>query len=265
MKERPILFSAPMVRALLASTKTQTRRLMKAQPEPPRAIYGIAGADTTITPDLHLCENGMGVAWRFEMSKIADGKGHHLEAHFIDHEPVRSVCPYGAPGDRLWVRETFFAYGRWETRHSTKKGRDEWHFIDMTLECDRRYVYAVEDDAAGLTLAKRRRAGATPEWWKRPAIFMPRAVSRITLEITEVRVERLQDISEADARAEGIVEQRGGGWGLPAGEHFHLCDPRISYWSLWEAINGRGSVEASPWTWAVTFRELEPTHSRSPQ
>lgn len=86
---------------------------------------------------------------------------------------------------------------------------------------------------------------------------MPRWASRITLEVTGVRVERLHDISEADALAEGIVQLRDGGFGLPAGEHYHAADPRISYWSLWEHINGTGSVEANPWVWVVEFRRLE--------
>ncbi len=87
----------------------------------------------------------------------------------------------------------------------------------------------------------------------RPGMFMPRWASRITLEITAVRVERLQDISREDAMAEGIVIQPDGGYGLADTTHYHATDPRQSYFSLWEAINGPGSVEANPWVWAVTF------------
>jgi hypothetical protein len=85
---------------------------------------------------------------------------------------------------------------------------------------------------------------------------MPRWASRITLDIGGVRVERLQDISEADALAEGIVQLKDGGYGLPAGEHYHSADPRQSYLSLWETINGPGSVEANPWVWVVEFKRL---------
>jgi hypothetical protein len=76
------------------------------------------------------------------------------------------------------------------------------------------------------------------------------------LELTGIRVERLQDISEADALAEGIVPVHGG-FGLPAGEHFHSSDPRQSYFSLWESINGRESLEANPWLWVVEFKRYQ--------
>jgi len=190
MTDRPILFSGPMVRALLDGSKTQTRRLMK--------------------PD---------GKYRLDLVCPADGG------------PAR--CPYGQPGDRLWVRETFYAFGRWETRYSAKKGRDEWHFIDMTAECGNWYFY---DATSQPDAEKFRRSSITPMWWKRPAIFMPRWASRITPEITGVRVERLWDISDADARAEG-------------------CEgTKLSYAKLWDAINGPGSWDANPWVWVVEFR-----------
>jgi len=185
--DRPILFSAPMVRALLAGTKTQTRRAVKMD------------------------------RWR-----LADGGE--------EFAPPTAACPYGQPGDRLWVRE---AWAR------TK----------------------VAQDATGAIVVVYRESDSRTDYggpWK-PSIHMPRAASRITLDITRVRVERLQAISEADAIAEGIV-QTYDGWGLPAGEHYHAADPRQSYFSLWEAINGPGSVEANPWLWVVEFKRLEVAH-----
>jgi hypothetical protein len=86
----------------------------------------------------------------------------------------------------------------------------------------------------------------------------PHATRRIALEITNVRVERLQDISESDAMAEGIVRQHDEGFALADTTHYHAADPRMSYWSLWEAINGAGSVEANPWVWAVSFKRVPP-------
>ena len=188
MSERGILFSAPMVRVLLAGTKTQTRRAVKVH-------ESIAYTD-----------------WR---------------------------SPYGRPGDRLWVRETFFAYGRWEKRYNEVKERDEWRFVDMTRECGLSYQYAA--DNPDVPVEKRR--SITPGWHTRPALFMPRAASRILLEVVSVRVERLQVISEHDAIAEGI--------------ECGVGNPIDSYRSLWEQINGTGSWSANPWIWVVEFRRRE--------
>lgn len=176
------------------------------------------------------------------------------------HGMAGDACPHGAHGDRLRVRETFFAYGRWETRFSTKKARDEWHFVDMTTECDRTYQFAA--DSPDLVLAAGR-GGALPGWHKRPAIFMPRAASRILLEIVSVRVERLNDCSEADAIAEGVHKftdsfMRGlPGWeGYPGA--FARPDAYTAYYDLWEKINGAGSWDANPWVWAIEFKRVTP-------
>ena len=143
------------------------------------------------------------------------------------------------------MRETFYAWGRWETRYSAKKGRDEWHFVDMTLECGRSYAYDTDEDTPMIVT---RRSTVVPLWWRRPAIFMPRAASRITLEITSVRVERLQDISEADAKAEGVALKNS-----PAA---FLTSYVRGFRDLWESINGPGSWAANPWVWRVEFRRL---------
>ncbi|WCM21435.1 hypothetical protein NDK50_08285 [Paraburkholderia bryophila] len=217
MKERPILMNGAMVRATLRdeASKTQTRRIVK----------------------------GMALDW--------------LQPGMFSPEYVASpgsiLSPYGFAGDRLYVRETFFAYGRWETRHNEKKGRDEWHFVDMTTECDRAYQYAADNPDVPVTTS--RNGGVTPAWWKRPAIHMPRAASRITLEVTGVRVERLQEISEADARAEGVTIEERHMNGYCAGE---TRPPSIrAFRELWESINGADSWDANPWVWVVEFRKLE--------
>ena len=170
MKERPILFSAPMVRAILAGTKTQTRRVLKLQPP--------AGAEHHSLADV-------GHPW------------HDIYGH--DGPAVHRVrCPYGQPGDRLWVRETW--------RH-TASGLEESRAIteDITsgIAVDWRATY-IERCMKELGFSREEAEMADNfETWL-PSIHMPRWASRITLEITGVRVERLQDISEADAISEGI-------------------------------------------------------------
>lgn len=185
MSVRGILFSAPMVRALLAGTKAQTRRAVK----------------------------------------VREGSAH-----------ADARSPYCRPGDLLWVRETFFAYGRWDRRYNEKTQRGEWRFADMTRESGRPYQYAA--DNPGLPVEKGR--SATPGWYTRPALFMPRAASRILLEVVAMRVERLQAISEQDAIAEGVEQIAG--------------NPVESYRALWERINGTGSWDANPLIWVVEFR-----------
>ena len=222
MKERPILFSAPMVRALLDGSKTQTRRVIKPQPD----FVGAMG-------NPH-------VPW------ITKAPGLHV---FLE-------CPYGQPGDRLWVRET------WQT-HGELDG-----ITPRDLPNDLHIQHP-----------------ATYDGWvskRRPSIFMPRWASRITLEIVSVRVERLQAISEADASAEGcermdserevrdwkICPQCGGnglytafsgsGGALPDSDCFK-CDTYVKrYRHLWESINGAGSWDANPWVWVVEFKKVTP-------
>ena len=181
MKERPILFSAPMVRALLAGTKTQTRRTC----------------------------NHPGLKDLSYIVNCGDGWWGDEEGDF------QARCPYGQPGDRLWVRETFC---------------DDW-LADAG---------GVAYRADGGMDAEMFDAGCT---W-RPSIHMPRSLSRITLEVTGVRVERLQDISEADAIAEGTPFPFGGWVG--------------GYQKLWESINGPGSWDLNPWVWVVEFKRVTP-------
>ncbi|MEA3085258.1 MAG: hypothetical protein QOC89_2955 [Paraburkholderia sp.] len=123
--------------------------------------------------------------------------------------PENDLSPYGFAGDQLCVKETFVAFGHWKTGFNAMKARDEWHFVDMTIESGFFYRFEGADPNA------RRLAGALPTWHTRPSIFMPRSASRITLEVTRVHVERLQDIREADATAEGV---HAGSWEYDNGE-----------------------------------------------
>lgn len=227
MKERPILFSAPMVRAILDGRKTQTRRIMKSQPYTLRV----------------------------------EGFGYPTKAGgfvSLQSEHCLNECPYGKPGDRLWVRETHYAYGYWTKHYCGEKGKDVWHFNDKTLPGKYRFERPAD------TL--RRSAGAIG-WFKRPAIFMPRAASRILLEITDVRVQRLQDISEEDARAEGVERLSDAPACLTPWKNYRLNPgapfamnhsiAAASFMSLWDSINGADAHKSNPWVWTISFRRIE--------
>lgn len=219
MKERPILFSAPMVRAILGGTKTQTRRAIKPQP-PPEFCTGDVAAIT----------NGK----RWSISKMPERMAWHPDPH------PGILCPFGVPGTQLWVRETFAIVPRTAYRCSVG--------VHQTLRPD-------DDHDAAIYRAGWERSNGGFRW--RPSIHMPRWASRITLEVTDVRVERLQDISEADAQAEGI-ERRGEEWRNYGDPMAPCIRPRTSYATLWASINGPGSWDANPWVWVVSFKRVKP-------
>lgn len=200
MTERPILFSGPMVRALLDGRKTQTRRIVKLDvPADADEVFFWSGEELRRKGWRNVSEPGL---W-------ARRNGRDGYISFIGR------CPYGVPGDQLWVRETW-------CRADTPSG----------------FAYCADTPAG----SDQRGMG-----W-RPSIHMPRIASRLTLEIADVRVERLQAISEADAEAEGVQDPSlvpilGAFW-----------SSRDGYARLWEHINGKGSWAANPWVWAVSFR-----------
>lgn len=210
-KERPILFSGAMVRALLAGTKTQTRRVLREQPQDFIKEVGW----TTFTPP----------------GKVS-ARGTHPELGYAAEWYLKG-CPYGNAGDRLWVRETWglhrhHDYTCWNRDSVAGRTAD-----DLLLSWQ--VAYAAD-------------ATSVYDHW-RPSIHMPRWVSRITLDVTGVRAERLNDISEADARAEGVE--------IPH-DADALCDcGRRAYRDLWDRINGQGSWLKNPWVWVVTFKRLE--------
>lgn len=220
MTERPILFSAPMVRALLAGTKTQTRRVVK-----------LVGADVIEERVVGSGEATSEEPWPFSATWSHGDAGSPWYA-----------CPYGAPGERLWVRETWKV-----SSESNHYPTDEKHlYVEFRAGAvagtgQQRSKFSVERDAE---LARAAWGNGKSHAW-RPSIHMPRWASRITLEVTDVRVERLFDCSTADAIAEGIDIQDG-------------IDPRLTFANLWESINGAGSWAANPWVWVVEFKRVTP-------
>lgn len=236
MKERPILFSGEMVRAILDGRKTQTRRIVKPQPYEDRKL---------------------GVCWEPKGKNHPTGSPWYCARNanwnpitnaFADFYRDRGGSPYGVAGHRLWVRETF---------------------------CDdfKPFIYRASSTSTHY--------GEEKIKWK-PSIFMKRISSRITLEITKVRVERLQDISKEDASAEGVAcrkcNDRGTYLEQFADNHLTACqdcvrraeaaghrisrgqfvttDTRKTYSILWDSINGKWAWEKNPWVWCIEFQKV---------
>lgn len=225
MKERPILFSEPMVRAILEGRKTQTRRLVK---------------DCDIKGRRKLLPGELDTVGSF----LDDNKAGEFCAYLQKYEGVKlgvASCPYGEPGDRLWVREAF-AYCKIARDHEGKDRIYSCHRFDSD-----RVLYRADTG-----LRDDLRAVA----W-RPSIHMPRLASRITLEITEIRVQRLQDISEDDVWKEGVDRSH---WRYDIdGECWPASDSQARQWfrPIWESIHGPDSWELNPWVWAISFNRVE--------
>lgn len=208
MKERPILFSGPMVRALLAGTKTQTRRVAQ--------VENTLGIDSILAPRR---------------------AGGHAATYLLPDQAAEAAacCPYGQPGDRLWVREAFM-----------HEPADYCWEASVSIPC-----------RPAETVYRADFPNSQPgEGWK-PSIHMPRNLSRILLEITSVRIERLQDISEQDAAAEGVAT-----WAPGALSPESLnADPSDQFRWLWCSINGPDSWGANPWVWVVEFKRVQQASS----
>lgn len=234
VRERPILFSGDMVRAILDGRKTQTRRVVKFADHLPvngiryKAIRPNDNPDYRVYPKRWSLGCNVGAGWC---------------------ETEIGSCPYGAPSDRLWVRE----------QHSIIDARTGVLDVERaprpTAPCPTFVTYAVDQEV--------REAICPPDEWResfdsdhvvnRPSIHMPRWASRLTLAITDVRVQRLTEISEADARAEGAV----------AGESSLTQDmsgtARGDFARIWDSLNAKRGHgwDANPWVWALTFKLLQ--------
>lgn len=241
---RPILFSGEMVRAILDGRKTMTRRVMNPQPS--------EGWSPHSWGEVHKLVNGEPDPEKVLGCGTCDWDGH--EAY---------VSPY-KPGNHLWVRETWRPVGPWECR---KDG------ATIQYRADQSYIRQTGwPDNFRIGTSERRN-----KW--HPSIHMPRWVSRITLEVTAVRVERLQDISNEDAIAEGLLPDRasralpylnpepcplGSAWRCPGGNTIYPTSiARYGYRELWDSINARRKNGAyawakNPWVWCMSFRRVKP-------
>jgi hypothetical protein len=224
MKERPILYSGEMVRATLEDRKTKTRRIIMLR-------------------DFRPCDNVPGSDWYF---RSKNGIWSDVSTELL----IEKYCPFGKPGDRLWVRETW-GIGALDIAPSPAawiayKADGVELPIDYKKDCKRIRLTSVPDIGHH----------SSKKW--RPSIFMPRWASRITLEITNVRVERVQDISETDAENEGIHLL-----GLPENErHNHPRKHIVAFQKLWDSIYAKRGYgwNSNPWVWVIEFRLLEKNH-----
>ncbi|WP_286919730.1 hypothetical protein [Pseudomonas sp. UBA6753] len=222
MKERPILFSGPMVRAILEGQKTVTRRPVK-----PQYMEGPWSVRRTEAPryDRHSHD------WWLPTGS----------------QPYAALppCPYGQPGDRLWVREAWLADAQLDS------------IAPRDLSLGEPILYPADGSLrqTGCAMVSQGRG--------RPSIHMPRWASRILLEVTDVRVERLQDISEDQCIAEGIERCIPGcqspydGDGAPECDCMNLSYEE-SFQALWTSINGAKSWSSNPWVWVVEFKRIQP-------
>lgn len=261
MKEHPIIFSGPMVRAILEGRKTMTRRVVKNMPS--ITLPGV----NRIRLELH----------PFSKTALAGTPGEAIggpdRLAWIAYDWVENAigveeaawlrCPYGQPGDRLWVRETWWmhdsprAFDLYDCNATMPNGEKRLIGYDATMGAD--------------SLESARAYGAR----KRPSIHMPRWASRILLEVTAVRVERVQDISKEDAKREGLRALTKDGllfkYGIPDRDGFPgtddygwpwadwKTDPRVAFRSLWDSINAKRGYgwDANPWVWVVEFKQVD--------
>ncbi|EMG4964356.1 hypothetical protein V4423_003833, partial [Klebsiella pneumoniae] len=217
--ERGMIFNGEMVRALLDGRKTQTRRIVK-------------GTDSAVK----FCKE-----WNINGEEVFVVLG---EKDHTGMNPVLGAisCPFGAVGNRIWVREAFRVHSR-ATDVAT-----------LVYKASERNSWTEQTHRVPVAVCNK---PATPEKWT-PSLHMPRWASRILLEITDVRVERLNAINEHDAQAEGVAKLRGGFWKhYQPGWTQHQLSARGSFVTLWKSIYGDESWNSNPWVWVIKFKRIE--------
>lgn len=228
MKERPILFSAPMVRAILAGTKTQTRRVLKPQPPPECGIHYMLGNESWLPKEQRGPLRHHWEAWHGPLFN------NRPKRHLCGSHTVR--CPFGVPGDRLYVKEATWIWCEKCPNGRTPKGRQKYRYLPV----GQHVVYCADHEKP----TDRIDGNPSRLWRWKSARFMPRWASRITLEITDVCVQRVQEISSADAQAEGMES----------------CTPYDQFRALWDSINGaKHPWSSDSWVWCVSFKRVEAT------
>jgi len=249
MKERPILFSAEMIRALLAGRKTQTRRLVKDCRFGPKCtllelLDFLGGGGTCDSSE----EDGLIITHVQDYTRKNDGQKPHKYTGLLVQS---AACPeegaeeiphnYGLPGDHLWVKETFSPWAD--------------NFTKRVCNSSDKAVYRADYRAGCPSLE----VGGCEHW--KPSIFMPRWASRLTLKIKSLRVQRLHDISDQDVMAEGVSMSPPMDADIPP-EFESLFKWR--YCKLWESLNGAQSWKDNPWVWVIEFICVHPSAVKKP-
>jgi hypothetical protein len=242
MKERPILFSGPMVRAILEGRKTQTRRTAKFNP-------------TKQEQGINLNFSGLRAGLYCTGLMTSGSVLYSMRGSYWNQVTEPLFSPYGYACDRLYVKEATWLWCERRPNGTTKTGRPKWHYVPVP---NTPAVYCTDHPKKpdwGYPIDTR--SGNVQMWKYKSARFMPRWASRITLELTEVRVQRVQEMGEEDAQAEGA-------------EYLEHCgtyrkgDPipasyRYGFQQLWDSINAKRGFgwDKNPWVWALTFKAVK--------
>jgi hypothetical protein len=232
-KHTPILFSTEMVQEIIAGRKTQTRRICKVQGD------------------------GRGYRQFFKQDFLEDWHGKEMR------------IPY-ASGDILCVKEAYYAWGKWVKNGTTETGKTKWRFRDHTITEGGQYLYP-DSNLTNMGVAPNSLKDGKFHWYKRSKLFMPKAAYRFFLEVVSVGVVKLNNISEQDAKAEGILSYTtdlegirfkdyladASGYGHPEHDYPTVGLPITSFATLWQSIYGAESWEANPWVWVIEFKRIE--------
>jgi hypothetical protein len=213
--KKHILFNQKMVKAILSGGKTQTRRNIKLPSD-----------------------------WDGKL--IYDNSPFGIKYGAKDGT-IKRLFPRIESGQGLWVKEAFFALGKWEKNGTTKTGKQKWRFKDLTSSMNRNYLYQTNSEKPAYISNEK---DGFIHWYKRNSLFMPLKAARIYLKVEEVRAEKLMDISEQDILKEGIILPN---YAEEAVKDVHYPDPWEIYFGLWEEINGIGTVEKNPFVWVISF------------
>lgn len=246
MRVKPILFSTPMVQAIIAGRKTVTRRIIKPQPQ----------FRTIQRP--HWAWEGKSNGQPFYFS----GSDHNLISVLTD--PDLGISPVD-PGDILWVREGYYQVGHWEPDNDPKKkrksGRQPWKFIP-----DTEAIRYSDNPPVSYRKGRHKESPEASTWHNRLGRFMPKSAARVWLQVEGVTAERLQDITEEEAIAEGVEvvdgkidDSPGFRNYLKEGVEHAFGYPKNSFFSLWDTINGYDANRDNPWVWVIRFKVLSTT------